>query len=229
MKEYDERASNYDEEWGMQMLYAIISDPFLKLLELNDGLRILEVGCGTGLMIERILREKSSVEIYALDISLGILKKAKEKGLKAHWLQADMNYLPLVPKSFDRIASIFNFSLVARPNTAKRILTIFKDMLVTDGKLLILDAHRAQEVVKKLGKIESRDWYFFPSEVINALWSAGFEVQNFVEFSGKIPTGWEIPEDIKVKIPKEYDKTTIRDILELIPLSFLIVASESCL
>ena len=37
-----------------------------------------------GLIIERILRENSLVMVYALDLSLGVLKKAKDKGLKAH-------------------------------------------------------------------------------------------------------------------------------------------------
>lgn len=57
-------------------------------LGLRPGLRVLEVGCGTGLITSWLTQCAGANQVTALDFSLSMLAKAKAKGIAAdfrHW------------------------------------------------------------------------------------------------------------------------------------------------
>lgn len=68
----------------------------------GSGLRVLDVGCGTG-QSRRIYGDRSAG--YAgLDLSLGALRLARRRFADASWLQADALRLPCRDGSFDVVA-----------------------------------------------------------------------------------------------------------------------------
>jgi len=72
--------------------------PYLrKLVELAmacDARRVLEIGAGTGLNTQAFL-SAHPCQLVALEPSSGMLRKAREKAIPAHWLQGSGLSLPL--------------------------------------------------------------------------------------------------------------------------------------
>lgn len=66
------------------------------------GLRILDVGCGTGQSL-RIYRERAGLYV-GIDLSLGALRLAGARFGEASWMQADALRLPFRGSSFDVVA-----------------------------------------------------------------------------------------------------------------------------
>lgn len=68
----------------------------------ESGLRILDVGCGTG-RSRRIYRDRSA-SYSGIDLSLGALILARRRFTECQWLQADACYLPFREGTFDVVA-----------------------------------------------------------------------------------------------------------------------------
>ena len=75
-------------------------DFLLEELDLRPGLKVLEVGCGAGNILERI----SDCELHGLDISDYILEKARRRlGVRATVVKGDAEALPFEDQTFDRV------------------------------------------------------------------------------------------------------------------------------
>ena len=78
--------------------------------------KILEVGCGTGLLTERILQLWAGSELWVNDLVEGMCAKAAARCRvpAAHCLVGDIESLPL-PGAFDLVISASVFQWLARP------------------------------------------------------------------------------------------------------------------
>jgi 2-polyprenyl-3-methyl-5-hydroxy-6-metoxy-1,4-benzoquinol methylase len=65
------------------------------------GKKIIDIGCGTGLMTEQLAKKN---EVWGVDISLGLLNIAREKGLKT--LLASADFLPFNSNDFNMVICI---------------------------------------------------------------------------------------------------------------------------
>ena len=100
---YDITSAFYDDLHGSEQIRKYEAILRLKaLLSSVDG-TILDAGCGTGLITER-LRDKGRF-IVGVDFSEGMLRKAKERLVTrdVDLVLGDVESLPLRPKSFDLI------------------------------------------------------------------------------------------------------------------------------
>ncbi len=98
---YDDFASWYENERrpnDASGYHALIDDLEISALEpFGRGKEVLECGCGTGLLLERIAGFASRAE--GVDLSSGMLEKARERGLVVH--EASVTKLPYADASFD--------------------------------------------------------------------------------------------------------------------------------
>ena len=98
---YDDFATTYEDARGrgyhalVDELEASIVIPFL------PGKRLLEVGCGTGLVLARLAPH--AAEAVGVDLSPGMLARARGRGLTV--LEGSATALPFADASFDVVCS----------------------------------------------------------------------------------------------------------------------------
>lgn len=84
----------------------------LELMNVHQGNRILELGCGAGYALKLILEKDLTEEIVGLDISPTMIRSAKVRNKRAinekrvKLIQANLNNLPLQNESFNTVLSI---------------------------------------------------------------------------------------------------------------------------
>ena len=105
-------------------------DEILKRLGLDNKLKILEIGCGTGFFSSKF--KKRGIEPICLDISMDLLNHAKNKGSNLNFIQADAENLPFKDNTFDAIIVIS----VLHHLDIKVALTAFKNALKKDGLII---------------------------------------------------------------------------------------------
>lgn len=126
MMEYDKMANAYDvlyrEEQNLKIKKA------LKLMEMKKSDIILDVGCGTGLLIEYVI--ESVKFLVGLDISKEILKKARSKfskPLNLLFIRADADFTPFPDETFDKVFAITLLQNMPNPQlTLKEIFRVTK-------------------------------------------------------------------------------------------------------
>jgi ubiquinone/menaquinone biosynthesis C-methylase UbiE len=98
---YDEFADWYERERG-RGYHKLVDDLEVGLVErFGRGATILEAGCGTGLILERVAR--FAREAAGFDLSAGMLAKARARGLNV--VQASVEHVPFPSESFDLVYS----------------------------------------------------------------------------------------------------------------------------
>lgn len=84
----------------------------IELMNIQQGHRILELGCGAGYAIKLIFEEDLAEEIVGLDISPTIIRSARIRNKKAinekrvKLVQANFNKLPFTNENFNTVFSI---------------------------------------------------------------------------------------------------------------------------
>jgi ubiquinone/menaquinone biosynthesis C-methylase UbiE len=134
-QEYDRQAAAYDRRWAQYLRYS--TEPILKLLDLHSGETLLDVGCGTGALLDQISRQGGAALIYGIDASEGMLQRARARlGSHVHLIQADVTALPFASKSFSTVVSTSSLRYWADPGGGIREIA---RVLQPGGRLLLLD------------------------------------------------------------------------------------------
>ncbi len=94
---YDEFAERYDDARDAGY-HALVDRLEVELVErYGTGARVLEAGCGTGLLLEKVGR--FAARAVGMDLSPGMLAKAHARGLTA--VHASIEALPFADDAFD--------------------------------------------------------------------------------------------------------------------------------
>jgi SAM-dependent methyltransferase len=99
----------YDRITGL-LPYQEMLDEVVSSLDLRPGMRVLDAGCGTGALAERLVAKHPDIELVAADLSSAMLKRARTR---RHW-PASVTFvegniddvLASDKRGFDRIASV---------------------------------------------------------------------------------------------------------------------------
>ncbi|GCE30188.1 hypothetical protein KDA_56720 [Dictyobacter alpinus] len=149
------RASAYNRSWktfSEKTLAATISTIDLSSLKRVARLQsrsshILDVACGTGLLLERLGRLVPEAELYGLDVSPDMLSQARqllEHHPHTHFVQVALNAtgmssLPYAPATFDLITCTNALHYLDDPVA---VLQGLKLLLVPHGQLVLEDYAR---------------------------------------------------------------------------------------
>jgi ubiquinone/menaquinone biosynthesis C-methylase UbiE len=103
---FDRWSEFYDNRAVQATIYRPVHSQVLRALRGDGARRILDVGCGTGILAKRIQREMGSeAEVIGCDWSAGMLERAAARNRRVGWLQADAAGLPFGEGVFDAVVS----------------------------------------------------------------------------------------------------------------------------
>jgi len=108
-------ARRYDTPWIQRRFYRPPQDAILKELRVRGSRRIVDVGCGTGILADRIERELQPDEVIGVDASEGMLSKAQARSSAVRWVAAPAEKLPLPDGSVDAVISTTAFHFFDQP------------------------------------------------------------------------------------------------------------------
>lgn len=99
---------------------------------------ILDLGCGTGSVLNLLLEQKPDVHAYGVDLSDEMLEIARQKlGGKVELIQGDSEKLPYEDNSFDVVMCTESFHHY--PNPLKALEEVYR-VLKSQGKFILCDA-----------------------------------------------------------------------------------------
>ncbi len=136
---YDRLAKVYD-LWGL-LTETKARNRALELAAVRDGQQVLEVAAGTGLAFVEITRKNPRGRNVAIDISDGMLAKAKKRLHKAGCSNFELSVasaydIPEADASFDIVLNNYMFDLIDEQDWT-RALTEFHRVLKPDGRLVL--------------------------------------------------------------------------------------------
>jgi ubiquinone/menaquinone biosynthesis C-methylase UbiE len=112
---FDLLARRYDTPWIQRWVYRPPQDAILEQLRARGSRRIVDVGCGTGILADRIQRELQPDEVMGVDPSEGMLSKAKARSSAVRWIVGPAEKLPLPDDSVDAVISTTAFQFFDQP------------------------------------------------------------------------------------------------------------------
>ncbi len=106
VQHFNELAPFYDEKANQRLVYlAAIDALIIKRLKEKKGLKLLDVGCGTGLRTALIAKQLQSPQVYGIDIAQEMVEQAKKRIPAVQ--QTNMVSFNL-QREFDAIFCLFN-------------------------------------------------------------------------------------------------------------------------
>lgn len=117
--------------------FSMSNGDALKVLHPKKNSSILDVGCGTGILLEQADALNRNIKLYGIDISDGMIEKAKIKfGNRAALRVGSANKLPYKDNTFDYVVCCT--SLHHHPNTKKSLSEMYR-VVKKRGTVLVLD------------------------------------------------------------------------------------------
>ncbi len=134
--EYDRLAAHYDRRW--QPYIEATLNAVLEAVEFQGDEAVLDVPCGTGELLQRLIAKWPDLCITGVDLSTGMLAqaKAKDEANRVRWFEADVTELPLPDQSFDCVICANSFHYFRAPNEA---LAEMRRVLRPGGRLILVD------------------------------------------------------------------------------------------
>lgn len=136
---FDAIADSYD-EWYLkpfgQFIDEVESELAFSIFKVEKGMKILDLGCGTGNYTLRLAEE--GAEVTGADLSEKMLQQAKQKAAKRHqkidFIPMDMNHLKLKEEEYD---AIFSMTAVEFVEDLEDFLTACLKGVKPGGKVLL--------------------------------------------------------------------------------------------
>ena len=134
-REYAKLARVYDRRWDVYVRRSVSET--LDRFDVRAGDRVLDVGCGTGVLLEKLAWIEPPAGLFGVDASPDMLEVARERlGSTADLTFACAEKLPFPDAHFDIVVSTSAFHFIREPQMA---LSEMHRVLKPSGKLVITD------------------------------------------------------------------------------------------
>ena len=111
----------------------------MKMFPPKEGMLVLDVGCGTGIHLERY--QKAGCLVYGIDLSLAMLQVARERlGENADLHLGDASQMPYPDNKFDLIIMTTVLHEMS-PSVRSAVIEESKRVLDKNGRILLIDFH----------------------------------------------------------------------------------------
>lgn len=124
----------YDLPWVQRLTYRPEQDAVLRRLAALPARRVLDLGCGTGILASRVRLADPDLAVVGCDFSRGMLGRAAARDGAVGWVQGDALRLPFADASFDAALSTEAFHWFPDPDAA---LAELRRVLAPRGTLLV--------------------------------------------------------------------------------------------
>lgn len=152
---HDSQAESYENEVRNNLNdyvrenYFEILDAVIRQAELSTGLKVLDIGIGTGLLTERL---PVGLELYGVDLSPKMMDKVREKKLPVNLALGDFCHIPHPDHSFDRVISTFAFHHVNFDEKAVALAEM--DRVLKPGGSIVIGDFMVENQSQKLNLLE---------------------------------------------------------------------------
>lgn len=170
--EYDLMRQSEDTHWWYRTLHDLVDREATAVAKAFDRPRVLDAGCGTGGLLDRLRRAHPGWHLQGLDVSPLAVRHCHARGLD-NVMQGDVADLPLADASVDLLISC-DVLYHAQVREAEAVME-FRRVLAPGGKLLLnLPAYeclrgRHDEAVAGVRR-------YTPAAVRSVLAGGGFQV-----------------------------------------------------
>jgi len=133
VRSFDWISRVYDNPVVQRFAYRANHDAVVSALRTHRATRIVDVGCGTGILAARIERELHPQVVYGCDPSAGMLEKARGRSGEVRWIRGAAEELPLESGAVDAVVTTEAFQFFDQPAA----LRAFHRVLEPGGHLVI--------------------------------------------------------------------------------------------
>ena len=191
---FDLWSNFYDAPLVQRLTYLPEHDAVVRSLVRDPPERVLDVGCGTGILTRRIARSFDSAQVVGCDFSAGMLRQAARRRLRPAWVRGNALELPFANESFDALVSTEAFHWFPDQRAA---LAEFHRILRPGGRLLVSLINPPLEAMSRITRRGSKlmgQPLFWPtrSRMRAQAEVAGFEVVSQRRLF-RIPAGIMLP------------------------------------
>ena len=130
-------APAYDLPVLQQWVYRPPHDEVIAQLRDHGSRRIADIACGTGILSDRIERELQPDEIYGIDMSDGMLERARARSDRVKWLRGPAEQLPFDDGALDAVVTTSAFHFFDQPAALRE----FHRVLAPGGPVAACSAH----------------------------------------------------------------------------------------
>lgn len=110
VSDYNATAGIYDARYIEEQVTKI--GFLLNRLRPEGGTLVIDIGCGTGMLLERL---RGGINAVGIDPSIGMLRVARRKGCKAALILADAGHIPIRSGIGDYAFSVSVIQLLGEP------------------------------------------------------------------------------------------------------------------
>jgi len=163
IKRFNKWAGSYDTGL-VSIFFKMCYRRIRPLLKLQDGMRLLDVGCGTGSLLKELSQSGKELNLYGIDVSPEMVKAAKMKlkdEKRVELYEGAAADLPFQSNYFDYVVCMN--SLHHHPDP-KQSLTEMTRVLKPGGVMIIMDGFvdsavrkvfsRAANIIRNEGKVQ---------------------------------------------------------------------------
>ncbi len=168
-------APAYDLPFLQQWVYRPPHDEVIAQLRAHRSRRIADIGCGTGILSDRIGRELQPDEIYGVDISDGMLEKARARSDRVQWLRGPAEQLPFDDGTLDAVVTTSAFHFFEQPAALRE----FHRVLASGGLVAVAALSARQPLLQAPSANRWKPQHnASPAEMRTLFESAGFAVSD---------------------------------------------------